>query len=45
MGIQADWMAIRRMTAGYPPAVMAPMRRAMSFSDMQVQYIGWGPLG
>ncbi len=27
-------MAMRRMTAGYPPAVMAPTRRAMIFSDM-----------
>jgi hypothetical protein len=35
MGMQADWIAMRRMTAGYPPAMMAPTRRAMSFSDMQ----------
>jgi hypothetical protein len=34
MGMQADWMAMRRMTAGYPPAVMAPTRRAMIFSPM-----------
>jgi hypothetical protein len=41
MGMQADWMAMRRMTAGYPPAVMAATRRAMIFSDILVQYSGW----
>ena len=40
MGMQADWIAMRRMTAGYPPVAMAPTRRAMIFSDMQVQYTG-----
>jgi hypothetical protein len=38
MGMQADWIAMRRITAGYPPVVMAPTRIAMIFSDMQVQY-------
>ena len=40
MGMQADWIAMRRMTLKYPPAAMALTRRAMIFSDMQVQYSG-----
>src|SRR5579871_4605034 len=40
IGMQADWIAMRRMTAGYPPLVMRPTRTSMSFSDMQVQYSG-----
>ena len=37
MGMQADWIAMRRMTLAYPPLAMAPTRRAMIFCDMQVQ--------
>ena len=39
-GTQADWMAMRRATPAYPVAAINPMRRAASFSDMKVQYIG-----
>ena len=41
MGMQADWMAMRSDDAEVAAAGdEAPTRRAMIFSDMQVQYTG-----
>mgnify|MGYP001544321348 CR=1 FL=1 len=42
MGMQADWIAMSRMTLKYPPLAMAPTRRVKIFCDMQVQYTGVG---